>query len=29
MANIVTFDQKKSQVKIKAFELNNEIVFRF
>jgi hypothetical protein len=29
MANILTIDQKKSQVKIKAFELNNEIVFKY
>ncbi|MEI6425444.1 MAG: hypothetical protein WCP55_24750, partial [Lentisphaerota bacterium] len=29
MANIVTIDQKKSQVKIKAFELDNQIVFEY
>jgi hypothetical protein len=29
MANIVTIDQKKSQVKIKAFELDNQIVYEY
>jgi hypothetical protein len=29
MANILTIDQKKSQVKIKAFELDNQIVYEY